>query len=93
MRNFGWLSLIKSGFFYNWLLNKFGGELINQETLAEFEATTAGPGTINITQEILHYTITSGGVSFNNDVYGPVTVTVVPDNGQAGSAHSGGMAK
>ena len=89
-RYFGWTSSVKSGFFFTWHQVVFGGEWTKEPVVAKFDATSAGTGKISITQEVLHYTIKSGFLTFNTDVYGAVTVTVTPDSGQGASAHSGG---
>ena len=89
-RYFGWTSSVKSGFFFTWHKVVFGGEWTKEPVVAKFDATSAGTGKISITQEVLHYTIKSGFLTFNTDVYGAVTVTVTPDSGQGASAHSGG---
>lgn len=89
-RYFGWKSSAKIGFFFTWHTVMFGGEWTKEPVVAKFEATAAGTGTINITQEVLHYTIKSGILTFYTDVYGAVTVTVTPDSGSGASGHSGG---
>ena len=89
-RYFGWTSSAKLGFFFTWHTIMFGGEWTKEPVVAKFDATAAGTGTINITQEIKHYIIKSGILTFYTDVYGAVTVTVTPDSGSGASGHSGG---
>jgi len=91
-RYFGWTSSAKLGFFFTWHTIMFGGEWSKEPVVAKFDATSAGTGTINITQEIKHYIIKSGILTFYTDIYGAVTVTVIPDDGQGASSHSGGSA-
>lgn len=87
-RTFGWESSVKAGFFHKWHEIQFGKALFTQTVDAKFTVTDSGTGLINITQEVNHYTIKSGSLTFYTTVYGAVTVTVIPDSGQGGSAHS-----
>ena len=89
-RYFGWKSSVSGGFFFRWHQAVFGSFWAKVPVVTEFKATSAGTGTITITQDVLHYTIRSGRLIYYTDVYGEVTVTVTSDNGQGASAHSGG---
>lgn len=91
-RYFGWTPKSNLGSFFSaWHAAVFGLMFTQKESVtAKFDATSAGTGSIKITQELIHYTIKTGILTFYTDVYGAVTVTVISDDGQGASAHSGG---